>query len=288
MKVRISAGEKIFCIFNYTLLTALVLVCLYPFWHALMASFSDGYELIKHRGFLWKPAGFSLAAYEQVLSKKRVWTGYMNTLFLLIIQVPLSLVLTSLAAYFLSRENVLFKKPILLMFMFTMYFSGGMIPSYLNLKDLGLLNSLWGVILPSAISTWNVMILKTSFGSVPMSLCEAAKMDGAGHLRILWSVIIPLSKASLAVIALYYGLSIWNSWFWADILIRDPGKLPLQVILRNMIINTSPEELGVVNDNTVESLKYATMIVSIVPILCVYPFLQKHFTKGVLIGAVKG
>jgi len=288
MKKKRSVGERIFHFCNYSVLIILAFICIYPFWHSVMASFSDGYALIKSTGFLWRPAEFSLAAYERVFQNNNIWTGYLNTLILLVVGVPLSMVLTCLGAYFLSRENVMFKKPIFFLILLTMYFSGGMIPTFLNLKDLGLLGSLWGVILPAALSTYNLMILKTSFGAVPVSLCEAAKIDGAGHLKILVSVVIALSKASLAVIALYYGLSIWNSWFWADLIISDASKLPLQAILRKMIISTSPEELGYEADHTVETLKYATMVVSIIPILFIYPFMQKRFTKGVLIGSVKG
>lgn len=283
-----SIGERIFCVFNYTLLTLLSLCCLYPFWHAVMASLSDGEALLNHIGFLWKPEGFSLQAYKLVFGDKDIWNGFRNTFILLIVGVPLDLILTSIAAYFLSRDHVMLKKPLLLLFMFTMYFSGGTIPYYLNLKDLGLTGSLWGLILPTAISTWNVLILKTSFEAVPKSLCDAARIDGAGHIRTLCNVVIPLSKASLAVIALYYGLGIWNSWFWASVIIREPDMQPLQVVLRNMIIIAPANGGDVQSLLTIESVKYSTMVVSIIPILFIYPFVQKHFTKGVMIGAVKG
>lgn len=288
MKVKISKGERIFRICNYILLTLISLICIYPFWHALMASFSDGLSLRNHIGFLWKPAGYSLEAYEKVFQNKNIWTGFRNTFFLLIVGVPLDLLLTSIAAYFLSRKSVMWQKPILMLFMLTMYFSGGTIPYYLNLKDMGMTGTLWGLIIPSAISTWNVLILKTSFESVPVSLCEAARIDGANHIEILWKVVLPLSKASLAVIALYYGLGIWNSWFWASVILRENKLWPLQLVLREMIIMAPAAATGPEEMLTLESVKYSTMIVSIVPILFVYPFVQKHFTKGVLVGAVKG
>lgn len=281
-------GEKIFNVFNYALMVVLSLICLYPFWHALMASFSDNTELMKHSGFLIKPVGFSLAAYERILYDADIWYGFKNTAILLLVGIPLDLTLTSIAAYFLSRDNVMLKKPLMALFMFTMYFSGGTIPHYLNLKDLGLMGSLWGLILHTAISTWNVMILKTAFESIPKDLSDAARIDGAGHIRTLWNVILPLSKASLAVIALYYGLGIWNSWFWASVTIRDPKLQPLQLILRNMIILAPLNGGGEMEQLSLETVKYSTMIVSIVPILLIYPFVQKHFTKGVMIGAVKG
>lgn len=288
MKIKISIGERVFRICNYILLTLLALICLYPFWYALMASFSDGAALRNHMGFLLKPVGFSVEAYEIVFDNKDIWSGFRNTFFMLLVGVPLDLLLTAVTAYFLSRQNVLLKKPILMFFMFTMYFSGGTIPYYLNLKDLGLLGSLWGLIIPSAISTWNVLILKTSFEAVPQSLCDAARIDGAGHFRTLWSVVLPLSKASLAVIALYYGLSIWNSWFWASVILRDPNKKPLQLVLRDMIILSPTNSGDEAKLLTLENVKYSTMIVSIIPIMFIYPFVQKHFTKGVMVGAVKG
>lgn len=288
MKIKVSLGEKIFRVFNYTLMILLSLICIYPFWHAVMASFSDNNELMKHYGFLIKPAGFSLAAYARILKDVDVWYGFKNTAILLGVGVPLSMVLSCIAAYFLSRKNVMLKKPLLALFMFTMYFSGGTIPYYLNLKDLDLLGNLWGLILPGAISTWNVLILKTSFESIPQDLCDAARIDGAGHIRTLLNVILPLSKASLAVIALYYGLGIWNAWFWASVIIRKPELQPLQLVLRNMIILASVNGGGEMVQLSLETVKYSTMIVSIIPIMLIYPFIQKHFTKGVMVGAVKG
>ena len=288
MKIKVSLGEKIFQVFNYTLMILLSLICLYPFWHAIMASFSDNAQLMNHYGFLIKPAGFSLAAYERILKDVDIWYGFKNTAILLGVGVPLSMVLSSIAAYFLSRNNVMLKKPLLALFMFTMYFSGGTIPYYLNLKDLGLMGTLWGLILPGAISTWNVLILKTAFESIPQDLCDAARIDGAGHIRTLMNVILPLSKASLAVIALYYGLAIWNAWFWASVTIREPELQPLQLVLRNMIILAPANGGGEMEQLSLETVKYSTMIVSIVPIMLIYPFIQKHFAKGVMVGAVKG
>ena len=288
MKIKASLGERIFQVCNYALMILLSLICLYPFWHAIMASFSDNAQLMNHYGFLMKPAGFSLAAYERILKDVDIWYGFKNTAILLGVGVPLSMVLSSIAAYFLSRNNVMLKKPLLALFMFTMYFSGGTIPYYLNLKDLGLMGTLWGLILPGAISTWNVLILKTSFESIPQDLCDAARIDGAGHIRTLMNVILPMSKASLAVIALYYGLAIWNAWFWASVTIREPELQPLQLVLRNMIILAPANGGGEMEQLSLETVKYSTMIVSIVPIMLIYPFIQKHFAKGVMVGAVKG
>ena len=183
------------------------------------------------------------------------------------------------------------------MIVFTMYFSGGLIPTYLNIRDLGMLDSLWSLIIPGAISTYNMIVLRTGFASVPESLEESAKIDGASNIRILWQIIIPLSKASLAVICLYYAVGHWNSWFNAMIYLNRRELFPLQLILREILINNDTSSM--VNDVTVqggageasfvsETVKYAVIIVSTVPILCLYPFIQKYFTKGVMVGAVKG
>ena len=180
----------------------------------------------------------------------------------------------------------------MMIIMFTMFFSGGMIPFYLNLKDLQLRDSLWGLILPFMISTYNLVILKTSFESIPESLIEAAQIDGAGHITILTQIVLPLSKAILAVMVLYYGVSIWNSWFWASAIIRTRELYPLQVILREILMQNDVTSMttgvGTMDQESVAmTIKYATIIVATVPILCVYPFLQKHFTKGTIAGAVK-
>ena len=216
----------------------------------------------------------------------------MNTMFILVVGVILDLIMTSLGAYFLSRKRVMFKKPIMMFIMFTMFFSGGMIPFYLNLKDLHLTGTLWGLIIPFMISTYNMIILRTSFESIPESLIEAAQIDGAGHMTILAQVVLPLSKAILAVMVLYYGVSIWNSWFWASAIIRNREMYPLQIILREILMqnDTSSMMAGTSAMDTEAigmTIKYATIMVATVPILCVYPFLQKYFTKGTMVGAVK-
>ncbi len=288
MKIRKTYDERIVRNISYLFVFLLALLCIYPFWHALMASFSESSLLEKHTGFLVKPLGFSLEGYKKVVDEKNIWTGILNTLFLLAVGIPLNLSLTTITAYFLAQKNALLNRFLLVFFMFTMYFSGGTIPHFLNLKDLHLTGTLWGLIFPSAVSTYNVLILRSSFESVPQSLYDAAVIDGAGHIRTIINVAVPLAKASLAVITLYVGLSIWNSWFWAEIILRNRAMWPLQLVLRNMIIVASPSELGLDEELSIESLKYTTMMVSIVPILCIYPFIQKHFTKGVMIGAVKG
>ena len=292
MKIKKSKGERAFQVFNYAFLTLIMLVCLYPVWYVAVASFSNSNALTQHSGLLFRPIGFSMDAYKKVFQNPMIGKGYLNTLFILIIGVFLDLVMTSLGAYFLSRKRVMFKKPIMLFIVFTMFFSGGMIPFYINLKELHLTNTLLGLIIPFMITTSNLIILRTSFESIPESLIEAAQIDGAGHIRILTTIVLPLSKAMLAVMVLYYGVSIWNSWFWASAILRNREMYPLQIILREILLSndtnsmiagasaTDTEAIGM-------SIRYATIMVATVPILCVYPFLQKYFTKGTMVGAVK-
>lgn len=292
MKVKRSKGERAFSVFNYIFLSLLIVLCLYPVWYVAVASFSNSNLLTQHTGLLIKPVGWSIDAYKKVFKNPMIGRGYLNTLFILVVGVFLDLVMTSLGAYFLSRKRVMFKRPIMLLIVFTMFFSGGMIPFYLNLKDLRMTNSLWGLIVPFMISTYNLIILRTSFESIPESLIEAAQIDGASHITILMQIVIPLSKAILAVMVLYYGVSIWNSWFWASAIIRTREMYPLQVILREILMQNDVSSMtagssALDTEAIGMTIKYATIIVATVPILCVYPFLQKHFTKGTMIGAVK-
>lgn len=292
MKVKRSMGEKVFSVFNYIFLGIVMIVCFYPVWYVLVASFSDSNILMQHSGILMKPLGFSTDAYVKVFQNPMILRGYGNTLFILIVGVFLDIIMTSLGAYFLSRKNIMFKKPIMIFIMITMFFSGGMIPFYLTLKNLHLTKTLWGLIIPFMISTYNMIILRTSFESLPDSLIEAAQIDGASHLKILAKIVLPLSKAILAVMVLYYGVGIWNAWFWASAIIRDRQQYPLQVILREILlqndVGSMTAGISVADQEAVGmTIKYATIVVATVPILCIYPFLQKYFTKGVMIGAVK-
>ena len=292
MKVKRSKGERIFGVFNYAFLSLIMVICLYPVWYVAVASFSDSNQLMQHSGPLLSPLGFSIDAYKKVFQNPMIAKGYMNTLFILVVGVVLDLIMTSLGAYFLSRKNVMFKRGIMMLIVFTMFFSGGMIPFYLNLKDLSLTGSHWGLIIPFMINTYNMIILRTSFESIPDSLIGAAQIDGAGHITVLTKVVLPLSKAILAVMVLYYGVSIWNSWFWASAIIRDREMYPLQVILREILMQNDVSSMttgssAVDTEAIGMTIRYATIIVATVPILCVYPFLQKHFTKGTMVGAVK-
>lgn len=288
-----SLSRKIFIAADVILLSLLTLVCLYPMLYVLFASLSDSNLLMAHSGLLFAPLKPNLNAFKAVLSNPMICSGYLNTLFVVIFGTFLSLILTSLGAYFLSRRDVMLKNLIMGLITFTMFFSGGLIPFYLTVKMLGMYDSLLALVIPTAISTYNLIIMRTSFMSIPRSLEEAAIIDGAGHFRILTNVVLPLSKAIIAVMILYYGVAAWNGWFYAMVFLADRAKFPLQLVLREILIqnDTDAMTMGVsANDglSVAESVKYAVTVVATLPILCIYPFLQKYFVKGVMIGALKG
>ena len=292
MKKKNSSAVSIFNLFNICILSILALLCIYPIWYVLMASLSNGNLIMQHSGVLLFPIKPNIASYIAVFKNKMILSGYLNTIKILVISLILQITMTSIGAYFFSRDRVLFKKPLMFIITLTMFISGGMIPFYQNLRSLHLMNSHWGLILPFMISTYNMIILKTSFESIPKSLSEAARIDGAGHIRILFSIVLPLSKPVLAVMLLYYGVGVWNGWFWASTILTDRAMYPLQVILREILLSndTSVMTQGVSSGDLEAvgaTIRYATVIVATLPILCAYPFLQKYFTKGIMIGAVK-
>lgn len=272
-------------------LALLSAVMLYPMLHVIFTSLSEPAQLIRHRGLLFRPLGFDTIAYDVVLRNPRILSGYGNTLFILFFGLIFNIVLTSLGAYFLSRKGVFWSKTISLLILLTMYFSGGLVPFYLTVRNLGLYNSLWALILPTAVNTYNMIILRTYFQTIPDSLVESVHIDGGGHFTILFRIFLPLSLPAMAVMVLYYGVGHWNTYFNAMIYIKDRQKWTLQLVLRDMLIQGS--NLDVDNQDAeyqqvVESIKAAMVIVSTVPILCIYPFLQKYFVGGIMIGSLKG
>ena len=288
-----TAGEHIFDIANTVLLALVGIICLYQFLYVVLASFSEPNRFIKHDfSVLLKPAGFSLAGYEQVFTKD-IATGYLNTIFYVVAGTLISMALTFLGAYVLSRKNYMFRKPLTLLIMFTMYFNGGLIPLYLWVQQLHIIDTRWAVLLPAALSTYNVIVLRSAFDSIPESLIEAAKMDGASEFVCLTKIMIPLSKASTAVIVLFYAVARWNEWMLPTIFLRTRDLFPLQIFLREILLTSSSESiLASSGDSTnvtalAEIVKYATIVVSTVPILCIYPFAQKYFVSGMMIGGVK-
>ena len=285
-------SRNLFLGIDVLIMIVLMVMCLYPILYVLFASLSDSGELMAYNGLLLKPIGLNLEAYKAVFKNPMIGKGYINTIIILVSGLFINLVMTTLAAYFLSKKNIMLKNFIMVLMLFTMYFSGGLIPSYITIKSLGLYNSLLALILPGAISTYNLIIMRTSFQGIPSGLEEAAYLDGAGHLSIIWNVILPLSKAIIAVMVLYYGVAHWNSWFGASIYLNDRNKYPLQLILREILLQNDVSNMagssGGDEYSIAESIKYAVIIVATAPILCIYPFLQKYFVKGVMIGALKG
>ena len=292
MKKNITFGDRLFDSLNVLMMLILVIITAYPFLYVVMASFSDSNTFMAYNGLLWRPLNPNVRSYAAVFKNRLIYSGYMNTIFIVAAGLAINMALTSFAAYGLSRRNLYFKKWIMFLIVVTMFFSGGLMPFYLTIKSYGLYNSIWAVILPSAINTFNVIICRTSFESIPQSLEEAAEIDGAGHMTILTRIILPVNKAVMSVVALYVVVAYWNSWFNASIFLTTKTKFPLQLILREILVENQTNDMIVGVDiesvNSVsETIKYAVIIVSTLPVLCVYPFLQKYFVKGVLVGAVK-
>jgi putative aldouronate transport system permease protein len=281
----------------YAGLALLAFVCLAPVLHVIMASFSDPFRLDTNMSLLLKPLGFTLKGYQLVFTIPSIKTGYLNTVVIVVAGTLVNIVLTSLGAYVLAQRNWFFGRIIMVMVVVTMFFSGGLIPTFLLVRDLNLVNNRLALILPGAVAAWNLIIMRTAFMTVPDSLIESPKMDGAHDFTILFRITLPLSKAVLAVITLFYAVGHWNSWFDAMIYIRDRTKYPLQVILREVLVDESTTapvtEMSKVVDPTALSvyrklIKYTTIVVSTVPVLCFYPFIQKYFVKGIMIGSLKG
>ncbi len=290
MKIKQSRGETVFNAFNVFFMLAIVLVTLYPMMHILLSSISNPSQLMGHTGIILKPYGFNLESYEIVFRNPMILTGYRNTFFIVVVGVAINILLTSMGAYFLSRKNVMLRNGIMFVIIITMYFSGGLIPFYFTVKDLHLDNTLWALIFPGAINTFNLIVMRTAFNSVPDSLEESAKLDGAGHFTILFKIILPLSLPTVAVLVLYYGVGHWNAWFNAMLFLRNRDLWPLQLVLREVLISNDVESMAIgTGDKAMigETIKYAIIIVATVPILALYPFLQKYFVKGIMIGSVK-
>jgi putative aldouronate transport system permease protein len=285
----------VFTVFNYIILSLAILITAYPVYYVLIASFSDPDNLMRNYGLMWLPKRpLTLEAYKLVMDHPQVLSGYRNTLFVLIAGLVFNMVLTALGAYLLCLKNSLFRRPLSIAIIFTMYFSGGLVPMYLNVQNMGLMNTLWSLVIPGAISTYNMLILRSAFASIPDSLIEVAKLDGASHFQILTKIFLPLSGATLAVLLLYYGVGHWNAWFNSSLFIQSPTRYPLQLVLRNiLLLNQNTEFYAASSGDSASALiaeiiKYALIVVSTAPILLLYPFLQRFFTKGVMIGAIKG
>ena len=291
--MRESPAERLFGAGTVLFLVALMVVTLYPLLYVLFASLSNAGDLTQHRGALFAPLGLTFEAYRRVLQNPLILSGYRNTLFIVIVGTGLNVFLTALGAYALSRRNVLFRNPAMFLIVFTMFFSGGLIPTYLLVSQtLHLGNTLWALIIPGAVQALNLIIMRTAFLSVPSALEDAARIDGANDWTILFRIYLPLSWPVVAVMILFYGVAHWNAFFSALVYIRDPDLYPLQLVLREILISSNVQNMATdVSSGDVaaigETIKYATIIVATLPILLVYPYLQRYFVKGVVIGAIK-
>lgn len=290
--LRDSRGDKIFRFFNGLFLLLLAAIVLYPVYFIIIASFSDPDAVLAGKVVLW-PVDINLDGYIKIMERTDVWLGYRNTIVYTLLTVVLSLLVTIPAGWALSRKNLPGKKFLMMYFIIPMFFGGGLIPFYNVMSNLGLINTIWAIVLPSILSVWNLFMTKTFFeSSIPNGLIEAAKIDGAGHFRTFTSVVLPLAKAIMAVMALYYAVGQWNSYFNAMIFLQDESLYPLQLVLKEILI-ASESTVGGSGETILQQyrlanqLKYVSVIVSSVPVLMLYPFVQKYFAQGVMIGSLK-
>ena len=289
-----GTGYRVFSVFNTCLLVLILFLTAYPVYFVLIASISDPTKMVANYGLMWLPHfPLSLTSYRMVFRHSLLLSGFGNTLFIVIVGLAFNMVLTVLGAYLLSLKNSLLKKPIAYLILFTMYFSGGIVPGYLNIKSLHLMNTLWALILPGAISTYNMLIMRSAIGALPDALMEAAKLDGASHFQRILNVVVPLTGATSAVLMLYYAVGHRNAWFNASLYIQSPSRFPLQLVLHQVLILGEDSEIASGMDAGSEIaaatvIKYALIVISTVPIMLLYPFLQRFFVKGVMIGSVKG
>lgn len=285
------SGNKLFDICNAAFLVIVGFITLYPMWYILVVSLSSA-QYINLGKVSFFPRGFNFDAYKIVFANDRIWRSYANTILYTTTGTLINVVMTAMCAYPLSRKDLYGRKFFTVFVTLTMFISGGMIPLYLVVMKLNLLNTMWAIVLPPAISTYNMIVMRTAFESIPISLTESAYLDGANDIQILAKIIVPLSKPILATMTLFYAVSHWNSFFPAMLYLNEQSKYPVQVLMRDIVIaGDMTSDTGDVSNNInilATNYKYAVIIISVIPILVVYPILQKHFTKGVMIGAVKG
>lgn len=293
-RIQDSLGDRVFLFFIYLFLVIVLLLVLYPVIYIVSASFSDPLAVTAGKVWLW-PVDFSLRGYEVTFQNPQIMIGYLNSLFYTVFGTLISVVLTVLVAYPLSRRDLYGGNVLMLLITFTLVFSGGLIPTYLVVKDLGLINTRWALLLPQAISAFQVIIARTFFRTtIPDELVEAAELDGCNDLQFLWLVVVPLAKPIIAVLALMYAVSQWNGYFDALLYLKSSELQPLQLVLRNILIlnTTSSGTMDAAamaqRQQLADLLKYCLVVVGSVPVLLLYPFVQRYFVKGMLIGSIKG
>ncbi|QSS98787.1 carbohydrate ABC transporter permease [Pontibacillus sp. ALD_SL1] len=294
-KVARSREDKIFDFINFTLLTIFLIAILYPLWFVIIGSISNP-DRIFAGDVLFLPKDITFEGFQRIFADGKIWMGYRNTIIYTVLGTTVNITLTLMAAYALSRKDLFGGKVIMLLLVFTMFFSGGLIPTYLVVKQLGLVNTMWAMILPKAVAVWNLIVVKTFFEmTIPKDLLEAAKMDGCTNFNFFRRIVLPLSKPIIAVMVLFYAVGHWNSYFDALIYLNDEGLYPLQLVLRSILVQNEAS-ISMVSDlesyaaqkRIAELIKYGVIIVATLPLLIVYPFIQKYFVKGVMIGGIKG
>ncbi|CAM4116916.1 carbohydrate ABC transporter permease [Lederbergia lenta] len=291
--IKKNKADRIFDTFNYTFMTILILIVLYPLYLIVISSVSNPYAV--NSGTVWLiPEGFTMEGYKKLFEFGKVWIGYRNSLFYAVFGTVLNLSLTLTAGYALSRHDLVGRNFFMFIIAFTMFFGGGIIPTYLLVKDLGMVNTIWSQVIPNAVSAFNIIIARTFFQTtIPKGLLEAAQVDGCTTTKFFFKIVLPLSVPIIAVIALFSAVAHWNSYFQALIYLRDESLYPLQIILREiLIVNESQGDTMVISPDSElqdvsEIMKYGAIIVTSLPVLILYPFVQKYFVKGVMIGSIK-
>ena len=298
-QVGLSRGDKLFDAVNYFLLFLMLMIVLLPLLNVLSSSISDGDAVTAGKVWFW-PVGFSLEAYKKIFEYSAIWTGYGNTILYTVVGTLYSVAITLLAAYPLSRRDFSWRNVYMCMFVFAMIFSGGLIPTFLTVKSLGLYTNPWVMVILGATSMTNIIISRTFFETnIPNELREAAEIDGCSNTRFFFSIVLPRSTAIIAVMALFFAVTHWNGYFTAMIYVRDKDWQPLQIVMREILMRSEFNaqmlqqggDTGVLaaqEQRIAEQIKYALIVVASVPVMCIYPFVQKHFVKGVTVGAVKG
>lgn len=295
MKFRLKSSDTIFYIIVFILLTAFFLIVLYPCLFVLAASLSSASAVKSGKVILW-PVDFTTIGYEVVFKTRNVWVGYANSLFYVVAGTSIAMVVTMICAYVMARPDLPGRRIFMMLFTFTMMFSGGMIPEYLLIKNLGMLNTRWAIIIPSAMSVYNMILARTYIQTnIPKEMLEAAQMDGCSDIKFFFRIVLPLSKAIMAVLVLFYAVAQWNQYFAPMIYLRNRNLFPLTIYLKEILMNAEVDS-DLVSDPELQKkladlanvMKYALIVVSLIPILIIYPFIQKYFIKGVMIGSVKG
>ncbi len=286
-----SLSAKVFTVVVHVTMIVVLIATLVPVIHVISISFSSSDAINRGLVSLW-PVEFSLNAYNAIFETGRVVRAFGNSVYYTVLGTAINMLLTTMMAYALSRTYLTFRKFYNVLILIPMFFGGGLIPTFLNIRDLGMYDTVWAIVLPGAISSWNLIIMRTFFMSLPIELEESAQLDGANEFTIFRKIILPLSMASLATITLFYAVGHWNSWFNAMIYFKNSSSYPLQTILRSIVIeNQMSEEIQmdeIANPVSAEGIKYSTLVISMVPMMVVYPFVQKYFVKGVMIGSIKG